>query len=640
MGVALERGGTGQAPRRGPAPGLPARLRSALAVRGWTRAAEPRIRFGQSILPGVAAIGPADHALAEDFLATASAVRDGRFAYLGHEIVMRDGVDWFPRGASERWVAAHHRLEPLLALGVAALVSSEPHERRGWYGVANRLAGSWVDGVRGGTGPAWGLEALSRRVVNLLHFHQLFATEVRDDVEFRRKLLCSLYAQTEYLAGSIPRAESDPWLAAAGRALVLAGRVFDGLEARTWIEQGTAIVWDQLRERVNEDGGEALRSPVWQRALLAEYLELLAVMKAGNDEIPAWARKRVRGMADFLCRVSHPNGDVALFSDPPVVGIRPSQELLAVASVVLGEPQLALAADLRAIWPRLMLGTTGIKVQQVEGAERPTFGESRALRRTGFYVLAGTPGDAMILDGGAPGGRGHGAYELSVGGVPVVVGAGFADGEAWHAPYFRSEGAQNVLVSKANGSGFGGTAQTEPNAHWMLRDGLVSFLATWGDRRRLVLNLPGRFWLVIDQVNGTGPWAGESFIHLDPACRVEAVCQGRPTLLVSRPPGARFALAFAGSTDVRLVGGVNVPRPQGWTARTPGRIDAAYTVVLPVAGTRPLVCGYAIVPRGTADVALSLDGESLEVRATLRIARTEYQLGVLQDEIELRSGVA
>jgi hypothetical protein len=287
-----------------------------------------------------------------------------------------------------------------------------------------------------------------------------------------------------------------------------------------------------------------------------------------------------------------------------------------------------------------MQGSGGLRVQQVDDGVANDLGESRALRRTGFYVLAGTPGDAMILDGGAtPGPRGHGSYELSVGGVPIIVGSGWADREPWQPGFFGSPFAQNVLAEKAGGTAGALGATAEGNTHWMMREGLVSFLATWGERRRLVLCLPGRFWLVIDQVNGTGPWAGESLLHLDPACRVDAVCNGRPVLLVSRPPAARCALAFAGGTDVRLVGGLTTPRVQGWTARTPGRVDAAQVIVVPVTGNRPLVAGYAIVPRGTPDVALTLDGEAFELRGTLRIGRTEYALRVLQDEIELRAGM-
>jgi hypothetical protein len=640
MGVALGRSGAEQSARRGPVPGFPARLRSALTIRGWTRPAEPRVRFGQPILPGVATVGPDDAPLAREYVADAMAVREGRFAYGGQEIGMRGAIEWFPRGASEAWITAHHRLEPLLALGVAALVA-RPTERRAWYETATRFAGGWIERVRGGSGPAWGLEALAHRIANLLHLHQLFATELRDDGEFRRRLLTSIYSQTEYLAAGLARANGDPWLVSAGRALVLAGRFFDGLEARAWVEQGTALVWEQLRERVHEDGGDVRRSPVWQCAVLAEYLEVLAVMKAGNDEIPAWARKRVRGMADFLVRVSHPNGQPALFGDALPMGLRPREELLALAAVVVGEPQWALAADLRAIWPRLMQGPSGLRVQQLDDGTQSDLGESRGLRRTGFYVLAGTPGDVMIVDGGtAPGARGHGAFELSVGGVPIVVGAGSADREPWHAAYFGSPFAQNVLAEKAGGTAGALAGGVEGGTHWMMRDGLVSFLATWGERRRLVLCLPGRFWLVIDHVGGTGPWAGESLLHLDPACRVDAVCNGTPVFLVSRPPAARCALAFAGGTDVRLIGGVLTPRVQGWTARTPGRVEPSQAIVLPVAGTRPLLAGYVIVPRGTPDVALALDGESLELRATLRIARTEYRLRVLQEEIELRSGVA
>ena len=138
---------------------------------------------------------------------------------------------------------------------------------------------------------------------------------------------------------------------------------------------------------------------------------------------------------------------------------------------------------------------------------------ARAIRS---YSVPGTR-----TSGTTPSARGYGSYELSVGGVPIVVGSGWADREPWQPAFFASPFAQNVLAEKAGGTAGALGAAGEGSTHWMMREGLVSFLATWGERRRLVLCLPGRFWLVIDQVNGTGPWAGESLLHLDPACGFE-----------------------------------------------------------------------------------------------------------------------
>src|SRR5215813_1817854 len=59
------------------------RLRSALLMRGWNRGPEPRLRPGQSLLPGLACLGPGDRPAARSILDAAAALRDGRLILLG-----------------------------------------------------------------------------------------------------------------------------------------------------------------------------------------------------------------------------------------------------------------------------------------------------------------------------------------------------------------------------------------------------------------------------------------------------------------------------------------------------------------------------------------------------------------------------
>src|SRR5207244_398772 len=167
---------------------VPGRLRSLFSAPGWTKKPEPRVRYGQAFLPGLAVLGRQHLAAAKPLLERAEAVRG-------------------PRGV------------------------------------------------------AWELPALARRVPNLLYLHALFAAELRADPAQRRAVLESLQEQATALAAAVAGQAADHRLIGAGRALFMAGRFFDGMEARGWLEAGATILWNQLREQVNEDGGHRSRCP-------------------------------------------------------------------------------------------------------------------------------------------------------------------------------------------------------------------------------------------------------------------------------------------------------------------------------------------------------------------------------------------
>jgi len=61
---------------------LPERLRSALTARGWVRRPEPRVRFGQPVLPGTSALNAGDRTVAAGRSAAAAhhSGRDDPFA--------------------------------------------------------------------------------------------------------------------------------------------------------------------------------------------------------------------------------------------------------------------------------------------------------------------------------------------------------------------------------------------------------------------------------------------------------------------------------------------------------------------------------------------------------------------------------
>ena len=642
--------------RRGEQPaarpsGIPGRLRSLFSAPGWSKKPEPRVRYGQTFLPGLAVLGRQHLAQAKPLLERAEAVRGRRFTYLGRTVGFPGRIDWSPAGLPQAWVAELNSLDDLLPLGVAAALAPSVDVRRRWFDVAAALVREWIASAGAAGDAPWEMPVLARRVPNLLYLHAFFVAELRADPAQRRAVLENLQAQATELAAAVAGRPADHHLIAAGRALFMAGRLFDGMEARAWLEAGSDILWAQLREQVNEDGGHRSRCPMIHGLVFADYLEVMALLLAANDDVPLWARKRMKAMADFLARLLHPDGEVPLFHGTALGVARPARELLATAAIVLHEPELAPPGDLPGVWPLLVVGDAGRRTHAHLPRRRETI-EARALRRTGFYVLPGEPGDVLLLDGESPPSDGDDCafgYELSVGGMRLVVGAGVGGEEPAPWPqYFRSTRAHNVVSVGGAEQRANGRVPAVSDVQWVVRDGLLYFSGTHDGFARLALDLrlnhrrrvfciPGRFWLVCDEILGSGQWDVESFIHFHPEARLTATCRGRPAFVASRSDTASVEVVPAGVRGLDVTGGVETPAPQGWYAARHGERRPAPVISLAASVRLPFVFGYALVPRPVGPTEVHLEHDAFRLRATLRTAGVEYRMSVVQGDVEIAS---
>jgi uncharacterized heparinase superfamily protein len=634
--------------RRAELPALPARLRWLFSGPGWTKKPEPRVRYGQPFLPGLSLLGRQHSAEARPLLERATAVRGRRLTYYGRTVGFPGRIDWDPAGLSEEWRIALNSLDDLLPLGVAAALAPRVEARRKWYDVALNLIREWISGATPGHGVGWQSPALARRVPNLLYAHVLFAQELRADPAARQTLLDSLHEQVLALAAAVPSA-ADHRLITTGRALFMAGRFFDGAEARRWLEAGAAILWGQLREQILEDGGHRERNPAVHALVLADYLEVSAILLAANDDVPTWARKRLKGMADFLARIVHPDGEIPLFHGAAVGVARPARELLATAGVVLHDPELAPPGEMPGVWPLLVLGDGGRRVHAHLPRRREN-AEPRAIRRSAYYVLPGPPGDVMLLDGGTPPADGHHnvfGYELSVGGKRLIVDAGTgSEGSPAWGEYFRSTRAHNVLALGGVEQSAAGRPAEVSDVRWVLRSGLAYFSATHDGfahlaldlrlrHRRSVFCLPGRFWLVCDELLGTGEWDAESFIHFHPETVLTAAYRGGAAFVASRSEACALKIVAAGAREVQVAQGLEEPSLQGWYGPRHGERWAAPVLVLSTGGRLPLVSGYALLPRFTEDAELSFEHDAFRLQARLAIGGEKYLLTAVQGDVEM-----
>src|SRR5207249_3374272 len=172
---------------------------------------------------------------------------------------------------------------------------------------------------------------------------------------------------------------------------------------------------------------ELRADPAQRRAALESLQAQAMALAAAVGDQPADHRLIGAGRALVMAaRLLHPDGEVPLFHGAALGVARPARELLATAAIVLHEPGLAPPGDLPGVWPLLVVGDAGRRTHAHLPRRREGV-EAHALRRTGFYVLPGEPGDVLLLDGESPPADGHdgaSAYERSVGGMRIIVNAG------------------------------------------------------------------------------------------------------------------------------------------------------------------------------------------------------------------------
>jgi hypothetical protein len=256
----------------------------------------------------------------------------------------------------------------------------------------------------------------------------------------------------------------------------------------------------------------------------------------------------------------------------------------------------------------------------------------------------------MVVDGGAPTPDGAGGalgYELSVGGLRLVLGSGSAlEAPAHLAPHLRSTQAHNVLSVDGADQVAHGRLPVVSDVQWAVQDGVVAFSGTHDgfarlaanlrlQHRRRVLCLPGRFWIVCDELLGSGEHLVESFVHFHPETVIEGSCHDRLGFRAARSYASRVQVVTAGAHEARVARGVDGAEPLGWYRPDLGAPVPAPVLTLAAAGRLPLLIGYAIVPRSEEPVSLKLEHDAFRLVAELRAGDEEFRLAVVQGDVEL-----
>jgi hypothetical protein len=496
-------------------------------------------------------------------LAVADAACEGRFDLLGYrDLDFGRPIDWhFDPVAGRRAPLAHwSRVRPLdagsvgdgkviwelnrhqwmVALGQAYRTTGDERYPAAFVGYARE----WLATNPRGRGINWtsSLE-LAFRLIAWCWALVLFRGSPEVRPELFLALRDSLASHAAHIAAFLSRYFSpNTHLTGEALGLVYAGLLFPELPgARRWRDTGARILQEEIHRQVLDDGVYFEQSTAYQCYTAEIYLHFLVIAARNRLEVPAEVGARVQRLLDFLLFVRQPDGSLPAIGDAdggrllPLAPRRPydASPLFAVAAALFGRSDYAWAAG-RDAAPELLwlLGPEGLAAFDALPPRPPAGSPSRVFAAGGYAVFRSgwsAAAHQLIFDVGPlgcpkSGGHGHAdllSLQVSAFGQPFLVDPGTYA----YAPdpelrnHFRGSLAHSTVtldgLSQARTAGpF--SWRDRPRAqlgNWALTAGLA-FASAHHDayarlggaarHRRRVLFVRHRFWVVVDDIEGSG----------------------------------------------------------------------------------------------------------------------------------------
>jgi uncharacterized heparinase superfamily protein len=230
-----------------------------------------------------------------------NAILAGEIEFSG-ELIRNPTPVWYPAGAGPDWLAAWHGfgwLTDLIGVGAAA---RDP---------ARALVQSWLAENRAWHPVAWRSDVVATRIFAwIVHFEEIAGREA--DRILRRAMLASIARQVRHLA------RNAAWeLAGAARLRALKGLI-GGFVALGGSQKRTLRVLRNLERelplQILPDGGHRSRSPSVQLAVLRDLIDIRAVLRAAQVEVPGTLQQAIERMAPILRFFRHGDRRLALFN--------------------------------------------------------------------------------------------------------------------------------------------------------------------------------------------------------------------------------------------------------------------------------------------------------------------------------------
>jgi hypothetical protein len=395
--------------------------------------------------------------------------------------------------------------------------------------------------------------------------------------------------------------------------------------------------------------------------VLQDYLECLILLKNNSQNYPSLFDDKIKQMLNFLIEILHPDGNIPLFNDSAFGVARSPQDLFAIGAALFKDSRFKATANRFSLFPYLLLGAEGKAAFDEIIASQDSQRQNIALDGSGYYVMRDESNDKfMIIDCGEIGAEyltGHShcdtlSYELSIRQERIIVDSGVYAYESreWR-DYCRSTRAHNTVAidnreQSEIWSAFRVARRAKPiEVKWVETENIIFFEGSHNGYTRLgqklfhkrrIFFVEKRFWIIFDDIRGSGRHTAESYIHIVPDVQFQVNDREKNYQTHVTKNGINALIKFFGADGVRIIEGQMNPI-QGWYLPEFGKRFRNKTIILDKAGELPLQFGYLILPYVTTVVDFECEYNLLgEVRLRIRLDDSLYVVECRVDELKFQ----
>ncbi len=487
--------------------------------------------------------------------------------------------DALPHG-DVKYVWELNRHQYLIELGKAYWLTGEP----AYADAVSALLGHWIESNAYNTGVNWtnALEP-AYRVFAWIWTYSWCGDALCAD--FLVSFLKSLYQHACYIEAHL-EFYTSPYNHLIGEATALfwIGTLFPEFkDAERWAARGWQILESELEHQFYADGFTVEQASGYHYATLGFYLMAVLLRQLNGKPVSARVLSSIERAITCSVHLTQPNGRVPRIGDsdearPMALSQRPPwdfREFHTMGAVLFSRPDFKYAAGGYAEEALWMLGVSGYRrFANLQSVAPSTM--SQGFQASGYYVMRSGwnreahwscvdcgPQAGGISEGAVPSAA-HGHADalsvlISAYGEPMLVDAGsyaYNGDPVWY-DYFRQTRAHNTVVVDGldqavhhGGMAWSQAAKTQCEA-WdstPLYDYVCGHHAgftrlpvpVW--HRRAVFFRKPTYWLIFDELTGTGLHQVESYLHFAPAA------------LKAIPDGITATFASGRQLTVRLAG--------------------------------------------------------------------------------------
>ena len=559
-------------------------------------------------------------------LEQAEALIARRFTFRGREPLTLPPGEWTPPAVSGGWIGCLNRHHWFATLGFAYRYSQDTRFLQAFV----RESASWMDRHLDRLGRLeWDAPfEVASRINAWVWAHFLFAGAPQWGAVHYDRFLGGLGLLAEYLDQTIEFHSPGNHVLLEAKALVTIGEVFPEFTgAAAWRHKGWSVLSQELDRQICGDGVHVERSTMYHRIIAGELAELWLFCRSNAHPAAAQLEPVVRRMAEFQRWIDQGGGSLPLFADAHAE----DTYCRFSAPAAVGIAAVRCEATDHTDW---LLGGRGIAELTGSGVDTGPVGH--AFREGGYFVARSgweTDADVLVWDCGPAGydlNRKHAhldtlSFTLSIGGTPLLIDPGM--GTRHRREALRGTRAHTTVCIDGEEQGLLAARDeifSAPRATldlWATSPECVVMSGRHDGYRRLshpvwhartIIVMHGRYWLIVDRIEGGGMHAVEQRFHFAPGAQVTA------------PPGSDAVAACSGAAALALqwaaVGGTGVRLriEPGVAEQRFGRPESTTLVAAVCSGRVPLTIaavgasgGRRVTVNWVADAAA---GQQLVVR--------------------------